>query len=84
MIPQRSSILKQSPNFGKRSQILGTHLGDSWTHHLCLGQNLTKNAQVGLTTFYPTRTSDNPSKVFQYRREILILVLRYTATSPSI
>ena len=39
----------------KSAEILGTRVGKSWTHHLCLGvtifTKITKNALVGLVTF---------------------------------
>jgi len=39
------------------SEILVTHLSESWTHHLCLGltifyNKVTKNVLVELITFY--------------------------------
>ena len=45
------------------TEILTTPLGESWTHHCCLGgnphflQKLTENALVGLVTFFRWLTS---------------------------
>ena len=45
------------------SEILATHLGESWTHHLSLGlaifyKKITKNVLV-----YPTRMSDRVHQI---------------------
>jgi uncharacterized integral membrane protein len=34
------------------AEILVTHLGESWTRHLCLGLTILKKALMGLMTFW--------------------------------
>jgi hypothetical protein len=48
------------------SEILATHLGESWTHHLCLGltifyNKVTKNVLVELITFLAHLAKGNVS-----------------------